>query len=249
LPIFLTWFLVIAGAIVTIDSLLRIGTLAYRRTIGKRKFARQKLSRLGANAHISYFISILGQPVFIMQHSEELTEHVFIDKLYYVQAIVAKSENVRFYTVTVRDKRLRCVVPLPNEGRYTLDAPSVKIGIGRDTFGTIGWEPTTVLASLGARRAWYAETYYLGNPMNYQTLILSWNDAGFGSWPPLEALLKDFSNVIDSTNTERYLRSDTTLRLRPAIQFNSYGFTAPHETPKDDQVYLGVDSDKVRVIP
>ncbi len=184
-----------------------------------------------------------------MQHSEELTEHVFIDKLYYVQAIVAKSENVRFYTVTVRDKRLRCVVPLPNEGRYTLDAPSVKIGIGRDTFGTIGWEPTTVLASLGARRAWYAETYYLGNPMNYQTLILSWNDAGFGSWPPLEALLKDFSNVIDSTNTERYLRSDTTLRLRPAIQFNSYGFTAPHETPKDDQVYLGVDSDKVRVIP
>ena len=93
-------------------------------------FARLKLSRLGANANISYFTSILGQPVLTMQHSEELTEHVFIDKLYYVQAIVTESGTVKFYTVTVRDKRLRCTVPLPNEGRYTFDAPSVKIRLG-----------------------------------------------------------------------------------------------------------------------
>lgn len=249
MPSFLIWFVTIAGAIVTIDSLLSIGALAYRRSVGERKFARQKLSRLGANANISYFSSILGQPVLTMQHSGALTEHVFIDKLFYVQAIVTESGTVRVYTVTVRDKRLGCIVPLPNEGRYTIDAPSIKIRIGRDTFGSMPWVPNSVIASLGARRAWYVETYYLGNPMNYQTLTLSWNDAGFGSWPPLEALLKDFGGVVDSTTTEKYLSSDATLRLRPAIGFNSYGFTAPHQDLKDDRSFLGVDCDQVRVIP
>lgn len=53
-----------------------------------------------------------------MHHSEELTEYVSIDKLYYVQVIVTESGTVRFYTVIVRDKWLGCIVPLPNEGRY-----------------------------------------------------------------------------------------------------------------------------------
>lgn len=249
MPTFLTWFLAIAGAIVTTDALLRLGTLVYRRTVGKRKFARLKLSRLGTNANINYFSSILGQPVLTMRHSEELTEHVFIDKLYYVQAIVTESGTVKFYTVTVRDKRLRCTVPLPNEGRYTFDAPSLKIRVGSDTFAIIRWKPNSVIASLGARRAWYIETYYLGNPMNYQTLTLSWNDAGFGSWPPLEPLLKDFGYVVDSATTDKYLSSDATLRLRPTIRFNSFGFTAPHQDLKDDRSLLGVDGDQVRVVP
>lgn len=73
------------------------------------------------------------------------------------------------------------------------------------------------------------ETYDLGNPMNYQTLVLSCNDASFGSLPPLEAVLKDFGYVIDSPKIAEYLKSDTTLRLGGEIRFNGYGFTSPYE--------------------
>ena len=137
---------------------------------------------------------------------------------------------------------------MPNEGLYTEGAPSLKLKIGRSVFESIPWEPQSVMGFLGARRGGYIETYYLGNPMNYQTLILSCNDVGFGPWPPLKELLKDFGYV-NSSNTIEYLKSDTTLSLRGGISFNSYGFTAPHQAVPDNPALLGVDGDQVRVIP
>lgn len=248
MPRLLTSVLTIAGGIVTLAALWNLGIQAYRRTFGKRRFARQKLFRLETNTNLSYFSSILGPPALTIKHSEKCTKHIFIDKFYYVQAIV-KEETVKIYTVTVRDKKLRCIVPLPGKGRYTKGASSVKIQIGRATFGSFPEPPQSVIGFKGARRAFYIETYYFGNPMNYQTLILSYNDAGFGSWPPVEELLKDFGYRVDSSKIDEYLESDSDLRLRGGIHFNSYGFTAPHQIVPDDTDLLGVDGDQVRVIP
>ena len=132
------------------------------------------------------------------QQSEDRIKYVFIDKLFYVQAITSGRGTVQYYAVTIRDRRFKVDVPLPNGGRYTFNDPPVKIRLGLSTFGSVPWKPESVIASLGARRAWYGEDYYLGNPMNCQRLMLIWNDAGFGPWPPLKQLLSDFGYTVTS---------------------------------------------------
>lgn len=97
----------------------------YRRTLGRRRDRYERLARLGTQAQLSFFESVLGEPpamrktIFAEVHEydpevedsllveQSFLECFFIDRDYYVQAICDGEETVVAFSVTTRSNRFR----------------------------------------------------------------------------------------------------------------------------------------------
>lgn len=183
----------------------------YRRTLGRRRDWYARLSRLGTNASLAFFSSVLGQPAMERTFVSNVTryddsgapspvpttfkEAVWIDRDFYVHALAdAVDETVHAYSVTTRSKRFHPTFRSPGGyGRepnwlwrlfgkeYRFEA-NPAVKLGKTRFAGLG-RPQQAAAWIGAHNWHYFEPYYFGNPGNYQYFVYSVNDAGVGTPP------------------------------------------------------------------
>lgn len=143
------------------------------------------------------------------------------------------------YSVTTRRKNFSPTLLL---GPYTLDNRCLEIRLGRTRFVEIESfaKPERIRSTLGARRFYYYEEYYFGNPAKYQTFLFGIGDAGYShrDHPGIPALL---SEGIDDPAIREF-RQDAVI--------NTYAITAPLLIPEDllKGFWFGADHDQVRVI-
>jgi hypothetical protein len=193
----------------------------YRRTLGRRRDRYARLSRLGANAQISFFSSVLGEPPAMERsltsdvtsyddHGRprktpmDFREAVWIDRDFYVHALADEDGTVHAYSVTTRNKRFRPTFQIPGgtaedatwfdrlRGRDFHYRPNVAVKLGKTHFAALG-RPGQAAAWLGAHNWHYFEPYYFGNPGYYQNFVFSINDAGVGIPPFNPDYKRDFS--------------------------------------------------------
>lgn len=200
----------IAGGVVAALALARAVWNVYRRTLGRRRDYYRRLARLGTNAQVSFFTSVLGEPPALRRKLDaditEWDEHgrprlvrasfwdcVYIDRDFYVHALADENDTVLAFAVTSRSKRFRprFVSPgseyvLPGRLRRALRLPErfrpmFKVKLGSTRLVAVG-TPDRVVAWLGAHNFHYFEAHYHGNPGNYQTFVFAVNDAGAFVW-------------------------------------------------------------------
>lgn len=247
----LTILIFIAGAIVTLDAASRIASSILGRSIASGLIARRRLRQLGANCQVDYFNTILGPPTVRQALESGAVEHIWIDRYYFAQAVVDAHGTITVYSVTTRRRWFRVEVPFPNDGRYTLGGARVQARLGKTAFDAVGAEPETLTADIGARRWWYTEVFYFGNPGNYQSVALSLNQAGHevsSAWEELEAAIRGGQGQ----GAVQTLRAKDLPTFRRASKPNTYTVSAPHfplaQRPASS-AYFGVDVDTVRVLP
>jgi hypothetical protein len=129
-----------AALLASLAGLLAIGGAArawWRRTLGRRANRYARLARLGTGAHLSFFVSVLGEPPAMRSSivkadyvewvssddadfdtsaepqtrlvSRHFEVSTFIDRDYYVQTITDDDETVLAFSVTTRSRRFHPV--------------------------------------------------------------------------------------------------------------------------------------------
>jgi hypothetical protein len=198
----------ISAALVAAGAVLGFAWTVYRRTLGRRGDRYGRLARLGTNAQISFFSSVLGEPPAMRRTVESAITHyddagnhyleprnwiecVWIDRDFYVHTVADEDETIHAYSVTTRSKRFRPTFRQP--GHWWIDRgslgrllhlpqtkPHPKIKLGKTRFHGLGW-PEQAAAWIGAHNEHYFEAYGGGNPGLYQCFVYSINDAGYGA--------------------------------------------------------------------
>jgi len=205
------------------------------KNIFRKRYLKRNISRLTAAVTITYFIEILGSPTFINTMADS-KQYIFVDKLFYVGVFVDENEKVTAFSVTTRSESFNPILKL---GPYSLDSSELKITLGKSKFTDIDYlgHEGKVFSSLGARRAWYVETYYFGNPGNYQTYSFSQNQAGFLNDTKFEAV----HNLGAETSSDPRLQ-----KFRKNNVVNTYTITEPLLVI--DSIDASPDYDQVRIL-
>jgi hypothetical protein len=208
----LDWFARVGetlAALVAAGAVLGFAWTVYRRTLGRRRDRCGRLARLGTNAQVSFFASVLGEPPAMCRTVESAitryddagdhyleprawTECVWIDRDYYVHALADEDETIHAYSVTTRSKRFRPTHRQPGHLwiergrlgrllRQPQSKPNPEIKLGKTRFQELG-RPEQAAAWIGARNVHYFEAYWGGNPGLYQWFVYSINDAGYGGF-------------------------------------------------------------------
>jgi hypothetical protein len=197
-----------APVAVAVLALVAVLLRWYRRTLGRRGDRYERLSRLGTNANLTFFTSVLGDPPAIrrtvtstvhvlvegsddfVEREKDFEECIYIDRDFYVQALADSDETVVAFSVTTRSKRFHPKLRSP--GYTVLERgwlarrlrlherlmPIFKVKLGKTHFAELD-QPQQAAASLGARTFHYYEVHSLGNPGHYQEYVFAINDAGF----------------------------------------------------------------------
>jgi hypothetical protein len=242
-PLFILFslFIVLLSSLLTISTSFALIVRFYRRTIGYKRSLYKDLSRLAAGVSIEFFQSILGPHVFKRQKND-MTEYLFANNSFYVQAITNRDDSVAAFFVTTRKGIFHPILIL---GPYSLNQKSVLAQLGKTRFISLdekfGCGPSSVFYTIGARRFSYYETWYFGNPGNYQTFIFGFNDAGYGDFfcPGLPIVKQGDISAGDPD----------VIQFRRRTIMNTYGVTAPL-APDDilNTFWVGADLDRVRVL-
>jgi hypothetical protein len=289
--------LVVAGALTT-----------WYRTVGRRRDHYSRLSRLGANAQVSFFEAVLGQPpalkksvqgvvttteedagrtdteaayrgnvalfynegvqdepdrepIALARTPVELSERVWVDRDYYVQAVVDADGSVLAYSVTTRSKRfhptfygpsrppLRARVAARLRRLSTVHGALFTVRLGQTTFGQLP-EPRSGYAAMGFHRYVYTEAHWFGNPGCYKYFVFSSNDAGAMSWSGLDQLFPDgihgfrWSPGEDVPDAHR----DALERYRAITPVNTYTVIGPRFHLEDYPISFGPELNEVRTL-
>jgi hypothetical protein len=178
-----------AAAIVAIGGgvigVYRTTTRAYARTFGSRRLLAVRLNQLAAGVTIRYVEERLGAPAFVRtmplpsgqtadQSGRTLREQVYHTRHAWVQVLTDQDAVVRF-SITVTDPRFHFQV-------QDLTFGHLEARLGRTRFSGIRtvYQPEGRSLNIAARRYEYSESYWFGNPGNFQRYVLSHNDAGSG---------------------------------------------------------------------
>lgn len=222
----------IAAALVAAGAIAAFVWGTYRRTLGRRRDRYARLARLGTNAQISFFSSVLGEPPAIRRTQESTvsiygntgkrnreqkiwTECIWIDRDFYVQAYADKDETIHAYSVTTRSKHFNPRFRPP--GGHTVEPsrigrllrmPTIKlqpqIKLGKTHFAVLG-HPQQAAAWSGAHNIHYFESYHHGNPGYYQTFVFSINDSGYRPYEHWDHHLHTFSIGFTSDGQRAWL--------------------------------------------
>jgi hypothetical protein len=219
----------------------------YRRTLGKRRDLRRKLSRLASTVRVEYIEGLLGPSTFRSALDEQQTEDLFVTDYATVQTISAADGTVLVLAVTVTDVRLKPRFWLGLPGSW----PTEEVVLGHTKFGDLTITPQIRTSFRGARRFSYRETYYLGNPGGYQTYVLLHVDAGAGIVGGFEWLFGPDGFEIDQGSLMEPLSTDPEIeRFRADTVINTFAVTSPHLSEEDLKgLQLGADRDVVRLLP
>jgi hypothetical protein len=166
----------LVGATTTVWRVLRPPLRAVGERLSRRRRLGRRLQQLACDVQIDYFQHLLGQPAQYVNRSNttDEIEHVFMFRDAYVQAVTDQYGKVGYFSVTCRTRRFQPKLNYHPGGPRQL----VTVKLGHTRFAQLGHTPDGVHAWLGARRFGYVESYYIGNPGNYQHYVFALNDAG-----------------------------------------------------------------------
>jgi hypothetical protein len=172
----------------------------YHRTLGSRRDLAKRLNQVAAGVTTRYLEERFGAPAFVRTsgiHTArpqrgfvQTTERVYRTRHAWLQVLTDKHDAVVRFSITVTDPRFRFQIR-----DLTVNQFDVKLGHTR--FSGIQPDPDGRSLWIGARRHGYSESFYFGNPGNYQHFVLSKNDAGVGTFGS-SALPDDISHVYQS---------------------------------------------------
>lgn len=232
----------------------------YNSHFGVVSIEYSKLSKLKPNVHISFIEQLIGSPTLIQSEDfeiitdqdkkerETLKEYVFIRKNYYVQAITNSDGVAISVAITSRNFNFKPVFYRPGQ----IGNNKAKIILNETTFNTFdSTEQASCKALIGARRFNYYEEYYEANPGNYQSVIISYNDAGYSpvNLKGFDKLFQDlFIDDKIQADKQGYITCDLIIEFRDNT-VNTVIFTAPSVNSSDiNKFWLGPNLDVVRVI-
>lgn len=188
--------------------------------------------------------------------SEDINEYVFGSENYYVQALTDMTNKVIAYAVTTRQEDFNPTITILQNAAYQKDRKTIMattdIMLGKSTFSDLNKDleniyldrPDKILVNIGARRFYYQEEYYFGNPGNYQSYFFVINDAGIQNFDKIP------SSFFESTDVD--VQDPEVSEFRKESRFNTFQVTAPLEGFNNSELrkYMaGPDSDQMRVIP
>ncbi len=232
--ILLGLFVLLLSSLITITNGTSIVIKWYHSTLGRKRAAIENLSRLSAGVSIGYFQNILGTAAF-ERTLKSLVEYVFVNPLFYVQAI-SKERTVVSFSVTTRKRWFNPTLRL---GPYSLTGKVASIRLGKTKFAELDSlsKPKEIGCSLGGRRFEYHEEFYFGNPGKYQEFVFSINDAGFLHHPFISSI------------APLSLDDPAVAAFRREAVINTYTITAPLVSAGDLKgISRGANYDQVRVL-
>lgn len=238
----------VCGGVLTANGFLALVTRTWRRTLGRYRTARAKVAKLVAGATSDYFVGVLGAPTTkrSVEDADGLVEWLWLDPLFVVQGIVDRDGTVARWAVTVRRGRLKLSFPLLPPG----GEPRTKVTLTRTPFATVPVHAVDhVEAFHGARRFWYAERLYFGNPGRYQRFWLASNDGVTSRrWVSVEdaAAAHEAAGVDSNRWWETDPGRSAVAAYRDRATPNTYSEAVPgHDS---DPYPIGPDRDHLRLV-
>jgi len=202
------------------------------------------LAKLAPSTTIEYFTSLLGAPQFRSTNGK-MREYIYVHAKYYVQAIADMEGTVQAFTVTSRSRKFNPVFDLEVLTGSNLD---FAVELHKTKFADLDAVPAHVYSGFGARRVWYHESYYFGNPGNYLTYIVAHADAG--------GFMPDGASPVNDLNVAIHTKKDW-LGLDPAVEafrqrcpINTFGIASMgYDIDAEWQsIHIGADYDTVRLL-
>lgn len=225
----------VSGFVLVSDGLRR----GWRNTVGQRRLARRKVERLSTTVTEEWFRSILGTPA-TARSSGDLTELIWIDPFYYVQAIVDGPGQVVQWAVTSREPGFQPEFGKPWRGPFT-------VRLNSTPFASIcDHDPEGLDVMHGARRTSYTECQYFGNPGGYQRFAFAVTDAAPASGgDAVYRLISSKDSFVAAPLSDAEVFA---LEARRVAAPNTYAETTPNG--QWTQAFgIGVDLDHIRVVP
>ena len=209
----------IASAIAAVLAIFAAARVLWRNTLGRRWHYARALRRLGTNAHVSFFETVVGGPPAVLatlpfrqQEGQQVTNferRIWVDKWFLVCTISDRDGTVRGFSVTTRSHRFAPRFVLPSwDGHqrrwlalFSRRLPSMlaqqlarwqypRFRLGRTTFAAVSATPGSTRCWQGAHESRYEEVHYYGNPGFYLHHLYAMVNVG-PSQPDSARLLKD----------------------------------------------------------
>src|SRR5713226_7024485 len=159
----------------------------YRRTIGSRRDLARRLNQVAAGVTTDYVNARFGAPAFSRafqwpnrmngRGKPQTRELVYREKHAWLQTVVDQNDAVLRFSITVTDPRFKFQIR-----DLTFGHLSARLGSSRFAGLECQWATQGRRLRIGAHNREYAEAYYCGNPGNYQTFVVSNNDAAPGEF-------------------------------------------------------------------
>jgi hypothetical protein len=224
----------VLGAIVAALAILTQLAKGYRRSLGRRRHAYKRLSRLAVNAQVSVFTDIIGKPPAFSKdfgdsddpNEWNLREQVYLERDFYVHVVVTANDKVVVFSVTTRKSRFKPKVRF--SGRRFI--PGVRVKLGSTRFAKVGLQPKRTRCIVRDSLGLYQEWYELEEGAGYQQLVLSINDAGWVStrWASSMArMVPAPQSLFDTAVRGREPSPRAVKELRRAACPNSYSVMGP----------------------
>lgn len=219
----------------------------YEKTIGDNHVEYRKIKSLAVDTKIEYFTDILGAPAFKNRTTNNF-EYVFVRPKYYVQAVTDLENKVLLFAVTTRKSDFHPVLDL---GAMEVDGNKFAITLGKTKFGEISSSPTYIFGDQGARRSWYWEKYYFGNPGFYQFYFFANADSGYphnDTYVPYEDIEKLPRGAGDMQSIDISKIPNSVRNFRDHCVINTYGVSSLASELDESPFDIGADLDQVRVL-
>lgn len=209
-----------------------LGRLLGRTPYMQRRRANAAIAGLNTGVQRRVFEAALKHESISARRCGGFTEHIYRDRLYYVQAVSDDADNVVAYAVTTRSQQFNPSLATAPEGNY----PRVEVTLGRTYYADIDFPPERVSGLLGARRGFYVEYFYFGNPGHYREFAFARNDAGTLLGPPP-------INVEFPSGDDAFAPSSEHASFRENTTPNTFAVTAPYVGFNDLPTDIGPDAD------
>jgi hypothetical protein len=191
-----------------------------------------------------------------------LAEVIWVDRDYYVQALVDEDETILAFSVTLRSRRFRPRFAMPpgvtwrqrsrlrkRLGVLPGDVPIFDIRLGSSKFAALP-QPRTVYGFQGVHNYGYVETHWFGNPGAYQHYALASNDAGAPAWQHMDLLFpEDAGGLAQWAEWSGDDFPDSVAKYREHATPNTFTVIGSRFQIEDYRMSYGPEINEVRTIP
>jgi hypothetical protein len=208
----------------------------------KRKRLNAALQRLACGVQLQMFTDVLGRPP-THRTAEGSGEQALV--------VTDGHGNVQRFDITLRSPKFA----------PTLRMHEVDVILGRTTYAELPDAMVTgIEAWYGARKHFYAEAYYFGNPGYYQHWVVASNPAGPPGIGPIGDLIEALGGkagafIVGSLSDGGHWLPDElpddwkcrpgVARFRESTRINTLSVSGPHRAPGSTP---GPDVDHVRIL-
>ena len=229
------WLIILMASIIAIlIFIFNVAVWSINKFRERSRFL-ETISRLDTGAHITYFMSLLGNPISINQNGID-QEYIFVSKYCYVQACANPDGKVTLFSVTTRRANF-------NPGLKLQFRRPLGIRLGQTNFSQLGDDPKRkIFNGDHGGITFYAEPYYFGYDGSYRTYFFSFNPNGYGKLPavPLSFVRSD---IFEDPEDIKRFRQKTIVNT-----YTVSSFAGPDGHKEvDDSVVFGPDYFQVRV--